>query len=97
MKRGDEIWLLKGGSVLYILRASPEGPRRDLQVLDCFGGQNKILDMNQDGRFYELVGEAFIHGLMDGELLGMMGDVPRRERPSPLGGMDRSFGIITLI
>jgi hypothetical protein len=97
MKCGDEVWLLKGGSVLYILRAHPAEPRRDLQVLDCSGGQDKTVDMNQDGKFYELVGEAFIHGLMDGELLGMMGEIPRRERPSPLKGMDRSFGIVTLI
>jgi hypothetical protein len=96
MKCGGEVWLLKGGSVLYVLRARPEGPQRDLQVLDCSEGQQGTVDTNQDGKFYELVGEAFIHGLMDGELLGMMGEVPRRERPSPLDGMYRSFGIVTM-
>ena len=97
MRGGDEVWLLKGGSVLYILRPLLTEPRGTLQVLDCTGANTTILNIRKGGSTYELVGEAFIHGLMDGELLGMMGEHPRRERLSPLKGMDRQFHDITLV
>lgn len=42
-KEGDEVWLLAGTKVPYILR--PVGDK-----------------------FYEFVGEAFLHGIMDGEV-----------------------------
>ena len=97
MKGGDEVWLLKGGNVLYILRSTLMEPRRTLQVLDFSRAHNRILNMDKSGRVYELVGEAFIHGLMDGELLGMIGEHGRRERLSPLNGMDRQFHNVVLI
>jgi hypothetical protein len=43
------------------------------------------------------MGEAFILGLMDGEILEMMGENPRRPPPSPLHAMDTQFRIISLI
>jgi hypothetical protein len=46
---------------------------------------------------YELVGEAFVLGLMDGEVIDMLGETPKRERPPPLADMDRVFRTIGLI
>jgi hypothetical protein len=46
---GDEIWVLVGGQVLYVLR---ETDRTKIQ------SKTKI---------YEFLGEAYMHGLMDGE------------------------------
>lgn len=97
MQIGDEVWLLKGGNVLYILR--PRSIKKDcaFKVLDCTGALSTTRQLREDENSYEFVGEAFIHGLMDGELLGMMGEHPTRERLSPLEGMDRHFRNVALV
>ncbi|KAF2471045.1 uncharacterized protein BDR25DRAFT_29912 [Lindgomyces ingoldianus] len=52
LREGDEVWVLDGASVPFILRRSPTGN-------------------------YKLIGEAYVHGVMHGELLGM--GLPRRQ------------------
>jgi hypothetical protein len=46
---GDEVWVLVGGQVLYVLR---DTDRKDIQ---------------SEKRIHEFLGEAYMHGLMDGE------------------------------
>jgi hypothetical protein len=103
MRGGDEVWLLKGGNGLYILRPLLVDPSKNLQILDYSGASNTTsatqnqYTMEAGGKMYELVGEAFVHGVMDGELLGMMGEHPRRARPTPLKDMGRRFCNVLLI
>ena len=89
----DELWMLKGGKVLYILR------RKDIEVnsIDLGTGKAKALPVDVGVRTYELVGEAFVLGLMDGEIIDMLGGNPKRKPPPPLAYMDKTFRTIGLI
>ena len=67
-------------------------PMTDLETGEAF--ENPV---NAGMPTYELVGEAFVLGLMDGEIIDMLGETPRRERPPPLADMDKDFRTIGLI
>ncbi|KAK5653496.1 hypothetical protein OQA88_8755 [Cercophora sp. LCS_1] len=62
---GDQVWLLKGASVLFVLREAEK---------------MKDADGSTEPREYGLVGEAYIHGFMHGEILGMADGGERVER-----------------
>ena len=90
---GDELWMLKGGKVLYLLRPKPMTiPSADLTTSEPMN-----LPVDVGVPTYQFVCEAFVLGLMDGEIIDMMGDTPKRERPPPLADMDREFRTIGLI
>lgn len=56
---GDQVWYIEDAAVLFVLR--PRGERL---------GQQANADIVEVGsERFELVGEAFVHGLMDGQLL----------------------------
>ena len=67
-------------------------PHTDLETGEAFE-----LPVDAGVPTYELVGEAFVLGLMDGEVIDMLGETPKRERAAPLGDMDREFRRIGLI
>ena len=90
---GDELWMLKGGKVLYILRSKS----MKVSSTDLRTGETRALPVDVGVPTYELVGEIFVLGLMDGEIFDMLGNEPKRERPAALAGMDRSFRTIGLI
>lgn len=54
---GDELWILRGSQVPFVLRPRQEGSR-----------------VAGTERRYELVGEAYIHGLMHGEIVRFRGE-----------------------
>ena len=90
---GDELWILKGGKMPFILRPKAVTiPITDLETGEAFEHP-----VNAGMPTYELVGEAFVLGLMDGEIIDMLGETPRRERPPPLADMDQDFRTIGLI
>jgi hypothetical protein len=93
---GDSVWMLKGGKVLYILREEEADGDRTLSVFNVTGEKHHSLNINKGDKQFVLVGECFIHGLMDGQLLDFMGEVPRKARPAPLEQMDRDFRKIYL-
>ena len=90
---GDELWILKGGSMPFILR--PKAVRMPITNLETGEAFEHSVDAGMPT--YELVSEAFVLGLMDGEIIDMLGETPRRERPPPLADMDKSFRTIGLI
>jgi len=56
-RKGDQIWYIEDAAVLFVLRPRNEG-----------GAEGDLYDA--DDETFELMGEAFVHGLMGGELLG---------------------------
>jgi hypothetical protein len=90
---GDELWILKGGKMPFILRPKAVTiPTTDLETGKAFEHP-----VNAGMPTYGLVGEAFVLGLMDGEIIDMLGETPRRERPPPLADMDNDFRTIGLV
>jgi hypothetical protein len=92
-KPGDELWILKGGKMPFVLRPIP----MTIPSTNLTTGETKALPVNAGMPTYELLGEAFVLGLMDGEIIDMLGETPKRERPPPLADMDRYFRTIALI
>jgi hypothetical protein len=90
---GDELWILKGGKMPFILRPKAV----TVPITDLETGEASEHPVNTGMPTYELVGEAFVLGLMDGEIIDMLGETPRRERPPPLADMDKDFRTIGLI
>jgi hypothetical protein len=92
-RSGDELWILKGGKMPFILRPKA----MTISHTDLETGEASELPVDAGMPTYELVGEAFVLGLMDGEIIDMLGELPKRERPAPLSDMDREFRKIGLI
>jgi hypothetical protein len=95
-KPGDEVWMLKGGKVLYILRPKYIREHQILRTLNLVNGECRDEKYSEDDLVYEFIGESFILGLMDGEILDMMGENLERPRPSILYEMDSKFRIISM-
>lgn len=91
-KAGDQVWMLKGGKVLYVLRQKVITEAVIYRSLDLSTGSSEEMVVAPDDVVYELVGECFVLGLLD-----MLGDEPRRPRPPPLCTMDREFRNIGLV
>jgi hypothetical protein len=89
---GDELWILKGGKVPYVLRPKA----MTVPSVDLVTGEANDLPVDIGMPTYELVCEAFVLGLMDGEIIDMLGENPKRERPPPIADMDRDFRTIGL-
>ena len=88
--------MFKGGKVLYVLREKESDADRTLSVFNVTGEEHHYLNINKGDKQFILIGECFIHGLMDGQLLAFMGEVPWKARPAPLEQMDRHFRKIYL-
>jgi len=91
MVPGDEIFMFKGGSVLYVLREYMATDSYSAPCLDCNGQESNMIHATAGDSFYCYVGECFMHGLMDGEILDMIGSDRKRETPAALAGMDDDF------
>jgi len=95
MQTGDEVFMFEGGHVLYVVRRTEvtdfTGGCVSAVCLDCTGSKSGtvFLDIGAEALCY--VGECFMHGLMDGEILDMIGPERKRERPAALAGMDENF------
>lgn len=96
-RMGDEVWMLKGGKVLYVLRPMTVSEAVTYHSLDLSTGHSEDEAAAPGDVVYKLVGECFILGLMDGRVLDMLGDEPQRPRPPPLHMMDRCFRKVGLI
>jgi hypothetical protein len=77
-RAGDQIWYIEDAAVLFVLRprARDDGPAHG-------GGMGGDVYGVGDETF-ELVGEAFVHGLMGGELLGEENRYRGKVRPVAL-------------
>ncbi|KAI1622905.1 heterokaryon incompatibility protein-domain-containing protein [Exophiala viscosa] len=96
---GDEVWLLSGAKVPFVLRPRHQDVQRTLGgcILDLHTGIVKAYGPDAGQVAFEIVGECFILGLMDGELLGMMGPHPhRRERPPALKDLADDFSKLVI-
>jgi hypothetical protein len=96
IQAGDSVWMFKGGKVLYVLRGKESDADRTLNVFNVAGEKHHPLNINKGDKEFILIWECFIHGLMDGQLLAFMGEVPRKARPAPLEQMDKHFRKIYL-
>src|SRR5882672_9763101 len=97
MRPGDEVWMFNGGKVLYVIRPLFE-MTDDLRVsLDLSGGLIQETIYQHGEISYKSVGECFILGLMDGEVLDFMGKNPKRHRPPPLESMDKELRSVHLV
>jgi hypothetical protein len=96
-KVSDQVWMLQGGKVLYVLRQKAITEAVAYRSLDLSTGCSEEMVVVTGDVVYELVGECFVLGLMDGEILDMLGDEPRRPRPTPLCSMARKFRKIGLV
>lgn len=97
LQSGDKVWLLRGGSVLYVLRPRISEVLHASQVFDCVRSSDMTSASEERESTYQLIGDAFVHGLMDAQLLGMMGEHQRRARLSALESIDRRFRDILLV
>ena len=62
MVNGDSVWILKGGRVPLVLRADEQAtPYRGL--LPAENGESRPV-------MHTLVGDCYVHGIMDGEAAG---------------------------
>ena len=93
---GDEIWLLRGGRVLYAPRPLVAVEKTHAMV-NLGSGDLSTTTVHLGETVYELVGEAFVLGLMDGETLEMIGESPKRPRPRSLQDMDQKFRDVRLV
>ncbi|KIX01385.1 uncharacterized protein Z518_09110 [Rhinocladiella mackenziei CBS 650.93] len=96
-KAGDEVWLLQGFRVLAILRPLQITEDCTYGSMDLETGDAKDKFLPAGETVYEYVGEAFILGLMDGEIIDMLGSPPKRPRPPTLVQMDKDFRKIGLV
>ena len=94
-RAGDEVWMLRGGSVLYVLRPvgciGMEKRRYAERVVGEEGGGK-----DEEGR-YRFVGECYVHGLMDGEVLDMLERKRRGVKKKVLEDIDAEFREVTLV
>ena len=93
----DELWMLKGGKMLCVLRPKRLGTSAIGGVLDATGGPHGPRNLHFQDTGYQLIGEAFMLGLMNSEILDMMGENQNREPPPPLQDMERAFKSIHLV
>jgi hypothetical protein len=85
-QEGDEVWLLRGGRLFYILLRQEGGVIIDGQ------GDGQTLEDDQcseaatrENDEHLVVGEPFLHGLMNGELDGLRWALPALNvPPSPV-------------
>jgi hypothetical protein len=77
-RAGDQIWYIEDAAVLFVLRprARDDGP--------AHGGGMRGDVYGVGDETFELVGEAFVHGLMGGELLGEENRYRGKVRPVAL-------------
>jgi hypothetical protein len=54
-KIGDEVWVLFGGNVPFVLRAGK--------------GEGEAREMGENAGGHVLIGDSYVHGVMDGEIL----------------------------
>jgi hypothetical protein len=87
-KEGDEIFILKNGSVAYVLRETKKPARADEVVIgeDPNNGvrimwreNGGILRFSEIAYSFSFMGEAYVHGFMDGEALKLL--------EGPVGGL----------
>ena len=76
----DVVAVLYGGRTPFVLR--PKKPKG--LVAGCEGVQT----------FYELVGDCYIHGIMDGELVKVREDILREKGPNGAGAKEQTFYLI---
>ena len=91
MISGDEIYMFKGGQVLYVLRRDQVLEDLCATTLDCTGDAHHTLHLRAGDKSMCFVGECLMLGLMDGEILKMMESKGDRKRPAALQSMDQDF------
>lgn len=77
--------------MLYVLRRGEATAGFVSNVLDCTGEAHHGIGVLPGYESLGFVGEYFILGLMDGEVLDMIGSDRKRDRPAPLRSMDEDF------
>ena len=60
MEAGDQIVVFKGAKVLFVLRRIDRSSKNDLPRL-------QVTDLGEEDDKFELIGDAYVHGLMQGE------------------------------
>ena len=100
-EEGDEIFILKNGSVAYVLKETRTTARADEEVLgeDPSNGVRIVRRDREEGPLmrvctiaysFVLIGEAYVHGFMDGEALKLLG--------GPIGGLlDQAWEEIKIV
>lgn len=99
VQEDDEVWVLKGGKMLYLLRPwilPKDTCVRNLDVTGCLNSPHGVT-LAAGTTMYQLVGECFVLGLLDGEVFEMVGDHPKRLRPQCLQDMDQTFRNINIL
>jgi hypothetical protein len=79
--------------MLYVLRSRRPGTSVTDVVLDAAGGRHGPRNLDPEDTRYQLIGEDFMRGLMDGETLHMMGENPKTPPPTPLQRDGRRFQV----
>ncbi len=91
-----EIWMCKGGKSLYMLGPTVYSETTESEVLDLTGGPNGWRTVQRGDVVYQYLGECYMLGLMHGELIDIMQQMPE-DRPWPLKDMDSEFRTICLV
>jgi hypothetical protein len=90
-----EVWMFKGGKALYMVSPKRVSGVEEIQVLNVAGGESGKKQFHAGDKVYRFVGECFMPGLMQGQLVDIMKQNVD-ERPSPLRHLESDFRTICL-
>ena len=93
---GDELWILKGAKLPVILRRGQATEQLTKTMLNLETGELSERTIAQGDSVHKIVGECFVLGLMDGQIMELLGDNPSRPRPLQLAEMDLDFRQVDL-
>ena len=91
IQAGDEVWLLEGGRMLPVLRRVTLKSSVTCNALDLTGAAHHEKTIQEGEDVFLYVGECFIMGLMEGQVLDMLGENPKRQHPECLSNMGKGF------
>ena len=92
---GDEVWILQGASVPFILRPHPSPRKIWSNVADLSNGTTKREVYDTGETLYFNIGECFVLGLMDGEVLELL-NAQGDKSVSKLPEIHSEFGKVVL-
>jgi hypothetical protein len=94
---GDQIWMSKGRKMLYILRPKVVGVESREVAFDMTSQCLRDAVFLAEAPRLKPIEEAFVLGLMEGELVKMLAQQPQRSRPPQLAEMGRDWNPVYIM
>ncbi len=91
MRPGYSVWMLKDGRLHYVRKETKRPATLSVSCLDLTSRSLTSVTVSEGDTTCSLVGDHYISGLMDGEILDYLGKEPKKARPTILEAMDHDF------